>query len=96
MTKPTLSVIASRIKHIFDSHMEAAELDAGFDAGEFSGPSHYRMASRETEVALTESGWSATEFLDALYARTNWHWIHTRCYWSHYVEEIESRKEGLS
>jgi hypothetical protein len=34
-TRATLSVVTSRVRRIVIGHAEAAELDAGFDGGEF-------------------------------------------------------------
>lgn len=44
-------------------HAEAAEYDAGFDAGEFSGPEHARMAQREKDRVAKMFGF---EDFDAL------------------------------
>ena len=44
-----LSVTASDIYRTRRAHDEAAAYDAGFDAGEFSGPAHAQMENDEVE-----------------------------------------------
>jgi hypothetical protein len=73
-TRATLSVVTSRVRRIVIGHAEAAELDAGFDGGEFSGPAHMDMEYRQVRDALKETGWTAREFLAEVEARTTVKW----------------------
>lgn len=40
---------------------EALEFDAGFDAGEFSGPAHARAARREMDRAARRLGFTSAQ-----------------------------------
>jgi hypothetical protein len=53
-----LSLAASAVRRIERSHAEAAEADAGFDGGEFSGPAHGRMVEDEITQALKPLGFT--------------------------------------
>lgn len=55
-------------KFVKESSM-AARLDAGFDAGEFSGPEHARALDETIQLALVEGGWTEGEYLSELYTR---------------------------
>ena len=43
-------------------HEQGAAADAGFDAGEWSGPLHAEALERETATPLAEAGWTETEW----------------------------------
>lgn len=73
--KATLSVVASRVSSTMTASFETAELDAGFDGGEFSGPMSYRVLQRDVTQILAECGWQALEFENALIARTSPKWV---------------------
>jgi hypothetical protein len=73
--KATLSVVASTVRRISRGHAEAAELDAGFDGGEFSRPEHGRMEREQVAAALAAAGWTAVEFLAEVEARTSPKWV---------------------
>jgi hypothetical protein len=55
------------IKLYADSY-EAAEMDAGFDAGEFSGPAHDRLLERRINDLAYEYGFSVTRVYRLMYA----------------------------
>ena len=42
-----------------DAMLEASDADAGFDAGEFSGPAHLRMFERECERLALRFGFAS-------------------------------------
>ena len=65
-----LSRAASAVKAIRKSHALAAEMDAGFDAGEFSGPAHGDMEQAETVAAVARFGFTPAEFNRELAVRT--------------------------
>lgn len=44
------------------AHAEGAEADAGFDAGEWSGPAHGEMLALETQNALARYGFTEQSF----------------------------------
>lgn len=52
----SLGKLASEIERIRRAHAVGAEYDAGFDSGEFSRPSHWRMERREICAALLRAG----------------------------------------
>lgn len=71
-----LSRAASEIIRLSDGHTAAAEFDAGFDGGEFSGPAHGRMeAEEQNEVARRYGFRNADQLFDAIHARTNGKWM---------------------
>lgn len=54
----TLREVAEQAIQIHQAHDEAASADAGFDAGEFSGPAHGRMADEEIKALAEENGFT--------------------------------------
>lgn len=64
-----LSRAASAVARINREHSEAAEFDAGFDGGEFSGPAHYRAAEQEIRDALQSFGFTPKQYNDELTRR---------------------------
>ncbi len=52
----TLNEVVAKAIEIIEAHEEGAVMDAGFDAGEFSGPAHAMMMEREiTKLAVDNS-----------------------------------------
>jgi hypothetical protein len=47
---------AEKVAEIFAAHEEGADLDAGFDGGEFSRPAHHLAAEREARRACEVRG----------------------------------------
>jgi hypothetical protein len=45
---------------------EAADLDAGFDAGEFSGPAHERAFERECDAIAQRLGFTSADVVDGV------------------------------
>lgn len=66
-----LSRAASAVKVIRDGHALGAEMDAGFDAGEFIGPAHADMEEAEAIQAVASYGFTPAEFNRELAARTS-------------------------
>jgi hypothetical protein len=64
-----LSRAASAVRAIRQDHAVGAEMDAGFDAGEFSGPAHVRAEAREIADALAKLGFTPKHYNDELQAR---------------------------
>lgn len=52
----SLHDLAVEAIEIYVRHAEAAEYDAGFDAGEFSGPAHSRVADDKVAALAAEHG----------------------------------------
>lgn len=57
----TLRETALEALKIMNAHEEGAYYDAGFDAGEFSGPAHGRMAQQEIAELAIENGFNLEE-----------------------------------
>lgn len=73
----TLSQAASAIYRENIDRFEAAALDAGFDAGEFSGPEHGRAHDEALATIARKAGFADVDALaDALAARTSQRWVH--------------------
>jgi hypothetical protein len=60
-TRPTLRELAQSAIKIYQRHAEAADADAGFDAGEWSGPAHSERAEREVDELAESYGYTADE-----------------------------------
>jgi hypothetical protein len=45
-----LREVAEKAIEIYNQHAEGAEMDAGFDGGEWSGPAHQRMAEKAVQT----------------------------------------------
>jgi hypothetical protein len=56
---------------VFMYHADAAAMDAGFDAGEFSGPRHQAMADNEITVLAHQYGFSYNQVMDMVAYVTN-------------------------
>jgi hypothetical protein len=84
----TLSVLSSTLLRLDTASADAREWDSGYDAGEFSGPAHYRLLKQETREALADAGWTARSFLLELHARVSSRWVFYRCFDLSVVEEI--------
>ena len=54
------------IDRAFDSHNEGADMDAGFDAGEFSAPAHWRAFQQDADQIARRCGFTG---VDAVYQR---------------------------
>ena len=76
MVSDALSRAASAVKAIREGQALGAEMDAGFDAGEFSGPAHSDMEQVETRAAVARFGFSPAEFNRELAARTTPRFAH--------------------
>lgn len=55
------AAIVSEFAALLDQHAQAADLDAGFDAGEFSGPEHGRMLEKAIEEFRRKNDLSETQ-----------------------------------
>lgn len=69
MPKVSFTRMNKEIAKLIRESGYAAKLDAGFDAGEFSGPAHARMLDESIQKALFEGGWTEGEYLSELYKR---------------------------
>lgn len=76
MSRTSLSLMASTLQHLHESFAEAAEMDAAFDGGEFSGPAISGALAQAVREALAASGWTAVEFEAELVARTSARYAH--------------------
>jgi hypothetical protein len=76
MMGDALSRAASAVKAIREGHALGAEMDAGFDAGEFSGPAHSDMEQVETVAAVARFGFSPEGYNRELTARTTPRFAH--------------------
>ena len=74
-TRSTLSVMASAISSAAPEQA-MLDADAGFDGGEFSGPSHDRAHAARVAAALEANGWTAESYNTALQARTSPRFAH--------------------
>jgi hypothetical protein len=66
-----LTELAQKAIEIYSAHEEGADMDAGFDAGEFSGPAHDRMAKREIQKLAADSGFTVNEIESEVARITN-------------------------
>lgn len=62
----TLRETAMKALEIMQAHEEGADMDAGFDGGEFSGPAHARMAQKEIAELATACGFTYEEVDDEM------------------------------
>ena len=74
-TTSSLSVVASAVL-LASPDWDMVAADAGFDGGEFSGPSHDRMYAERVTAALQANGWTAESYNTALQARTSPRFAH--------------------
>lgn len=58
--------IVERAILIYSESEESAEADAGFDAGEWSGPSHARKADEKIAVLAEANGYTFDDLLGAI------------------------------
>lgn len=65
------TVDAALALEIQEAHSEGADMDAGFDGGEFSGPAHSRMEEQEIKTLAEESGFTYDEVMAAIMDRIN-------------------------
>lgn len=65
MMKVPWRAMERAVAKLRDKYDEGAEADAGFDAGEFSGPALDRMYDKDEERLLVKYGWSLDELSDA-------------------------------
>ena len=75
MTASSLSVVASAVL-LASPNQDMVDADAGFDGGEFSGPSHDRMTFKRILAALQANGWTVDAYNAALEARTSARFAH--------------------
>lgn len=66
-----LSEVAEMANEIYAQHEEIADIDAGFDGGEFSGPAHDRMAEREVEQMAQKEGYTLDQVADEMMRQAN-------------------------
>lgn len=72
-----LSRAATELRKLANSHALGAEMDAGFDAGEFSGPAHADAEADEQRVIARRYGFSTVSALyKAIEDRTSARWVH--------------------
>src|SRR4051812_11944034 len=64
-----LSRCVTELRALAGMHSEAAEYDAGFDAGEFSGPAHAEMEAREALAILKKYGFTWRSLAEELKER---------------------------
>ena len=57
----TIREVALEALKIHEEHARAAEMDAGFDGGEFSGPAHSEMAFEAVEELAIRYGFTSDE-----------------------------------
>lgn len=62
----TLREAAMKALKIMQAHEEGADMDAGFDGGEFSGPAHADMAQREIAELAKSHGFTPEEIEDEM------------------------------
>jgi hypothetical protein len=74
--RASLSAAASAVARIYRRHFEGAALDAGFDAGEFSGPEHARGVESDIDAAFARLGWTRLDYATELVARTSERFAH--------------------
>jgi hypothetical protein len=60
----SLRDVAEKALEILEAHERAADADAGFDAGEFSGPAHVRMADEEITILAEKNGFTYEDVRD--------------------------------
>ena len=63
----TITEVAAKAVEIYNAHEEGAAADAGFDAGELSGPAHARMADEAVEKLAADHGFTLEEVVTELY-----------------------------
>lgn len=72
----SLKEVVEKANEIYNAHEYGAEMDAGFDAGEFSGPAHHRMAEREIESIAVANGFTLEQVVDEVikfsYENSTW------------------------
>ncbi len=59
-----LARLANKIDSNLDEHLEGADADRGFDAGEFSGPAHWRGHKRDADQLARQYGFSSVDVAD--------------------------------
>lgn len=60
----TLQEVAGKAIEVMEKHALAADMDAGFDAGEFSGPAHDQMEQREITALAEANGFTFDEVMN--------------------------------
>jgi len=65
-TDDSLDAVVRRTMEIIEAHEFAAEMDAGFDGGEFSGPAHAKMERREIEELAKSRGYTYEQVMERL------------------------------
>lgn len=69
--KLTLAEVTDKAVEIMVSHCELAEMDAGFDGGEFSGPAHGRMGEKEITDLAEANGFTLEDVYGEISDRSN-------------------------
>lgn len=59
--------VAAQAGKIFEAHAEGAHADAGFDAGEFSGPAHSEMEHKEVSALAEAHGFTFEDVMSELH-----------------------------
>ena len=67
----TLGEVITEAEAIMYAHNEGAEMDAGFDAGEFSGPAHDDMMEKEITELASANGFTYDQVYGELMKRAN-------------------------
>lgn len=56
---------------IIHEHAVGAEIDAAFDGGEWSGPSHADSAAKDVEALAVAHGFTYDQVMDEIYRMVN-------------------------
>ena len=69
--KATIQEVAEKALEIMEAHEIGAEMDAGFDAGEWSGPAHGRMEEQEIAELAATFGFTYDQVMDEIITQCN-------------------------
>ena len=69
--RPVTAEVLSQAFQIMHSHAMGAEMDAGFDAGEWSGPAHDEMEYEALQKLAAKNGVRFTDLMQAITAASN-------------------------
>lgn len=67
----SLKCLADEAEKIIESHEQGAGADAGFDAGEFSGPAHSRMEQEEIRALAEANEFTYDDVMGEIFRRSN-------------------------
>lgn len=74
--RSSLTAIANALRQLAVSFGEAADIEAGFDGGEFSGPAISAAYADRVRTTLAEHGWTAVDYVHELTDRTTPHFAY--------------------